>query len=247
MNKQELSVLLSKHASIPGIYPPILEDLFSLYKVVRATRATSILEIGSGWSTLVLAHALLENSDEFSSALKESHLKSIPFCLSSVDSSSRFADLALSRLSRSQREIVSMNIETPRMCLWEGRICHTFDNFPNFAADLIYLDGPDCNQVIGDVAGISVNTVDAVGGYNLPMSADLLRLEYFLQPGCQIVIDGRGANAEFLRTNFKREWNYKYDSSLDQHFLKLVSPPWGKRNRDFIAFSENHQLYPFDA
>ena len=239
MNIKELSVLVAQHTSIPEIYPPILEDLFSLYSVVRTTRATSILEIGSGWSTLVLAHALLENSDEFGEALRESHLKLTPFSLSSVDASSKFADLALSRLSRRQRQIVTMNIATPRMSLFEGRICHTFDNFPNFAADLIYLDGPDPNQIIGDVAGISVNTVDAVGGYNLPMSADLLRLEYFLQPGCQIVIDGRGANAEFLRQNFKREWNYKYDSSLDQHFFKLVSPPWGKRNSDFIAFREN--------
>ena len=37
------------------------------------------------------------------------------------------------------------------------------------------------------------------------MSCDILMIENFLMPGTIIVVDGRGANAEFLRKNFKRK------------------------------------------
>ena len=212
------------------MYKPVLADLFSLYFLVRSTKSTSILEIGSGWSTLVLAQALLENRDHLGSNFKLQNPTRNAFILKSIDASDYFASVSLKRLDKYQREIVDVVVATPRMSLFEGRICHMFDLFPNFAADFIYLDGPDCDQVVGEIAGISVNTGEASGGYNLPMAGDLLRLEYFLEPGCQLVVDGRGANAEFLRTNFKRDWEYEYKSELDQHFFKLVSRPWGQRN-----------------
>lgn len=151
-----------------------------------------------------------------------------------IDASDYFASVALERLNKYQKKIVDITVQTPRMSLYEGKICHMFDSFPNFAADLIYLDGPDCDQVMGNISGISVNTGENLGGYRLPMAGDLLRLEYFLEPGCQLVIDGRGANAEFLRNNFKRDWEYEYKSELDQHFFKLVSRPWGERNKRHI-------------
>jgi hypothetical protein len=37
------------------------------------------------------------------------------------------------------------------------------------------------------------------------MSADILQREYFFWNGTQIIMDGRGANAEFLQKNLKRE------------------------------------------
>ena len=35
------------------------------------------------------------------------------------------------------------------------------------------------------------------------MSADILVFEHFLQPGTLIVVDGRAANARFLKTNLE--------------------------------------------
>jgi hypothetical protein len=226
---QLLDWLTDKFTS-EDVYKPVLADLYSLYHTVRSTKSTSILEIGSGWSTLVLAQALLENRDDFGSNFKFQNPNRNAFVLKSIDASEYFASIASERLNEEQREIVEIIVSTPRMSLFEGRMCHEFDLFPNFAADLIYLDGPDCDQVIGEIAGVSVNTVDSPGGYNLPMAADILRIEFFLEPGCQIIVDGRGANAEFLRACFRREWEYEYKSDIDQHFFRLVSSPWGKRN-----------------
>ena len=226
----ELSDWLADKFTSEDVYEPVLPDLHSLYQLVRSTKSTSILEIGSGWSTFVLAQALLENREELGSNFKLENPTRSPFILKSIDASEYFAGVALKRLNSEQRKIVDIVVATPRMSLFEGRICHVFDPFPNFTADFIYLDGPDCDQVIGEIAGISVNTGESLGGYNLPMAADILRLEFFLEPGCQIVVDGRGANAEFLRTCFRREWEYEYNRDIDQHFFKLVSPPWGEKN-----------------
>jgi len=226
----ELSDWLADKSTSEDVYKPVLTDLYSLYSTARSTKSTSILEIGSGWSTLVLAQALLENREELGSNFKLLNPTRSAFVLKSVDASEYFASVALKRLNEEQREIVDMVVTTPRMSLFEGRICHVFDLFPNFTADLIYLDGPDCDQVIGEIAGISVNMGGSLGGYNLPMAADILRIEFFLEPGCQIVVDGRGANAEFLRASFRREWEYEYKRDIDQHFFKLVSSPWGERN-----------------
>jgi hypothetical protein len=113
------------------------------------------------------------------------------------------------------------------MSTFQDQICHYFDNVPPFTADFIYLDGPDCNQVVGDVRGFSVNFGSPEYAYGLPMSADVLSWEPFFWSGTILVTDGRGANAQFLRRNLKRRWSYKFDKDVDQHWFKLEDEPWG--------------------
>ena len=40
-------------------YPPDLLDLYYLYEIIRLNKRITILEYGSGWSTLILYKALL--------------------------------------------------------------------------------------------------------------------------------------------------------------------------------------------
>ena len=106
-----------------------------------------------------------------------------------------------------------------------------YDNFPNICPDLIYLDAPDQFSSIGDVRGISTNHPD-----RLPMSADILTFEHFLLPGTLIVVDGRTANARFLKTNLQRDWIYHYSEEYDQHFFELKETPLGIYNKRQIEF-----------
>jgi len=46
-----------------------------------------------------------------------------------------------------------------------------------------------------------------------------------LVPGTLIVVDGRTANARFLKNNLKRNWNYYYSKDFDQHFFELKEMP----------------------
>ena len=64
----------------------------------------------------------------------------------------------------------------------------------------------------------------------MPMACDILKLENFYTPGTIIVVDGRGANAKFLKDNFKRNWLYKYE--CDQHCFYLNDPVLGKHNKN---------------
>ena len=74
---------------------------------------------------------------------------------------------------------------------------------------MIYLDGPDQFSYVGDFIGINTNHP-----VRLPISADILGIEYFLLPCTLIVIDGRTANARFLKTNLLRKWSYYHDVFL---------------------------------
>ena len=115
-----------------------------------------------------------------------------------------------------------------------GQICHLFDSIPPFTADFVYLDGPDCDQVQGEVNGMSVRFGSEENKYGLPMAADLVHMEPFFWPGTSIVTDGRGANAFFLRSNFKRSWTYHYDEECDQHLFKLVDEHFGKISKALL-------------
>ena len=99
---------------------------------------------------------------------------------------------------------------------FNDRICTFYDSTPNVSPDLIYLDAPDQHSVLGDVGGVSTRHKD-----KMPMSGDILRMEHFLLPGTLIVIDGRTANARFLKANLQRNWAYDYDKNFDQHFFEL--------------------------
>ena len=55
-----------KHISKPKIkkiiekktYGPNLSDLYSLYNIIITHKRTTVLEFGSGWSSLIISHAL---------------------------------------------------------------------------------------------------------------------------------------------------------------------------------------------
>ena len=51
-------------------YIPELDDLYNLYQYVLINKRTTILEFGSGWSSLILSLALKELADKFSNEVK---------------------------------------------------------------------------------------------------------------------------------------------------------------------------------
>ena len=85
------------------------------------------------------------------------------------------------------------------MTLFNNKICTQYRKLPLCNPDFIYLDGPSQFSVKKNINGISTRHKDM-----MPMVCDILKLEYFYTPGTIIVCDGRGANANFLRDNLKR-------------------------------------------
>lgn len=206
-------------------------DLVRLHQLVRKRRVTTILEFGCGWSTLVLAHALRMNRDEFSLEVRSVLRRSNAFELHVVDDMPNYLAVAKERLPSSLAELTVFSSSEVHMTTFGGRICTEYQTLPNICPDFVYLDAPSQYSVHGSRNGITTAHPDRV-----PMACDLLKIEHFLLPGTLIVVDGRTANARFLRSNLQRSWRYEHDQEGDVHYLELAEPPLGKYNRAQIEF-----------
>ena len=106
---------------------------------------------------------------------------------------------------------------------YNGKICTEYNFVPTVSPDFIYLDGPEQYSIVGSINGFNMNHKDIT-----PMTSDILKIEYFLIPGTIIVVDGRGANARFLKNNFQRNWIYIFIKKHDEHVFILDEKPYGK-------------------
>jgi hypothetical protein len=204
--------------------PPEFSDLYFLYKTTRESYAVSILEFGSGYSTLIFSIALYQNYLQFGQEYLRKCTHPNPFQLLTIDGSSYFLETSLKRIPEEIQKFVTGH--NSQVELFEfggsgGQIANRWTDLPNFSPDLIYIDGPDPEQITTKINGYKSEN------FSLPMSADILQREYFFWNGTQIIMDGRGANAEFLRLNLKRDWHYFKDNFNDRHIFKLNSEPWG--------------------
>lgn len=214
-------------------YEPESDDLYFLYAFVRETACLAVLEFGSGWSTFALAQGLLENFETLADSYAVRHPN--PFRLMTVDASSEWLQISLQRLTPAQRKLVEPVHSVPRLVEYRGAYATLFDHIPTFVPDLIYLDGPDPDQVEGSIAGFHLAET-----HGLPMAADLLRIEPHLWPGTVIVTDGRTANARFLRDRFVRPWDFYHDPFGDRCLFRLSEPGFG-------TISETHTVFRLTA
>ena len=210
-------------------YQPEIDDLYFLYQTIREKSITSILEFGSGWSTYVLAIALKENYDAFGISHSASIRHPNSFQLLTIDASKNWQSVALARLDETLKAFVTAIASSPELIEINGVICHRYLNVPNFTPDFIYLDGPDHNQVTGEINGFSYND-----NFTTPMSADILAIEPFLWPETLIVTDGRTANARFLSSRLKRNWQYLHDPFGDRAIFRLEETAFGTISEDHI-------------
>ena len=218
-------------------YVPELNDLYNLYQYILINKRTTILEFGSGWSTLIFSLALRELRDKFSNEVK-SLRRNNPFELFVVENDKKYLNITKNRVQKFNKHL---NIKSPikikyffsdvQMTTFNGRICTQYKKLPLCNPDFIYLDGPDQFKVTKNINGISTRHIDM-----MPMVSDILKFEYFYTPGTIIVCDGRAANAKFLKDHFKRNWKYINDQKNDQHTFWLADPALGKYNNLQLEF-----------
>ena len=223
LDKKIYRTNLERVTSNKSSIPAEIDDLIRLHFLVTSRKVTTILEFGVGKSTFIFNDALNNNKLKHAKYI-EKHLRiNNAFECHSVDNIKSWINKTKKILPKHNNVIFHHTI--CRMATFNSRICSLYDSLPNICPDLIYIDGPDQNSVKGQIRGISTNNID-----RLPMSADLLAIEHFLLPGTLIVIDGRTANARFLKSNLQRDWSYTYSKKFDQHFFELKEPPLGKLN-----------------
>ena len=222
----------------PDVIPPNFLKLYVLHELVNLNKRISVLEIGSGWSSLFLGNALNENKKKNKLNLSLLGFKK-PYEMISIDNSLKFLKIAKKRLEIIKKKKIKNRWVHSEvfMSKFNGNICTFFKNLPACQPDFIYLDGPDLTNIKKNKKfKFSTQHPDS-----LNISGDILRIEFFLIPGTILIVDGRGGNVEFLKKNFKRSWKYIFLRKTDQHIFLLNSEPIGKKNIKLLKyyFSKN--------
>jgi hypothetical protein len=211
-------------------FPAEFDDLVRLHYLITKRKVTTIMEFGIGKSTVVFNHALEANKNNFGDFVFSNLRRTSPFECYSIDNNTYW----INKFKEEYGSLANVNIHHSevRMSMVANRVCTLYDTIPNISPDFIYLDAPNQFTVLGEVNGIHSRDAD-----RFPMSADILLIEYYLLPGTLIVVDGRTANARFLRNNLQRNWQYTWIKEYDQHFFELIEEPLGvynKKHNDFV-------------
>ena len=207
-------------------FPPVIEDLARLHRLIRKRKAFTVLEFGSGLSTIVMADALSKNKADFLGLQEKPVLRNrFMFQIFSVESDKKWIEYSQSNFPNHLLEHVNFHYSEIKIDTFNGRICHFYDNLPDIVPDFIYLDGPNPKDVKGNVNGMTFKCDERT-----VMSADLLLMESILLPGTFILVDGRTNNARFLKNNFQRNFKMSWDKDSDVTSFELQEERLGKYN-----------------
>jgi hypothetical protein len=219
-------------------YQPELNDLYRLYQFIFLNKRTTVLEFGSGYSSLIFSLALNDLSKLYKNKLINLR-RNNPFELFILENEKKYLNITRKRIKKFSKKLnlnikINYHFSRVKMSIYENKISTSYEKLPLCNPDFIYLDGPDQFNIKGDINNFSTRHKDM-----MPMANDILKIEYFLTPGTIIVTDGRTANAQFLRDYLKRNWLHQFDYINDQHIFYLNETPLGKYNRLQLKFYKN--------
>ena len=80
-----------------NLYKPELYDLYRISELIRLNKRTTVLEFGSGWSSLIISIALMNNKKKYSNDIKKLR-RNNPFEIFSVDNEKKYCALTKKRI-----------------------------------------------------------------------------------------------------------------------------------------------------
>ena len=181
-------------------WKPNYIDQEFLYKLILQKKISTVLEFGTGYSTIAMA-----------AALKLIKKKSKIYCL---ETSKKWIVNVEKGLTK-YKEYVEIIHSKCEMQLIGTSLGSIYVKLPNITPDLIYVDGPDPNTVKSKIFNLNYEKT------NTPISADILLHEYRLKPGAIIVVDGRPNNVIFLKNNLKRKYKFQFQRLYSRSIFEL--------------------------
>lgn len=212
--------------------PPEPDDLVRLHKLIRQRRSMTVLEFGVGYSTIIMADALLKNQEDWNKLKSKPKIKNrYMFQLFCVDSNSYYMEISKARFPVNLLNHVHFHYSEVVIGTFNGQMCHYYNSLPDIVPDFIYLDGPHPKDVKGEINGLSFQCNERT-----VISADILLMEPTLKSGSYIVVDNRENNVWFLRNNFKRNWIIRRIKNVPLTIMELREPPkrFGCSNLPYI-------------
>ena len=167
--------------------PPVYEDLEFLYDYVTEKRCKTILEFGSGCSTLVMAE------DSQKTTL-------VGLTVFSFDDDRKWLWETQKMILKDMEYAVSLHyalVNIAYLACSRTIPCFHYCNGDNsIIPDLIYLDGPELTK-------------------DVRVTIDPLFYEHKMCPGTAIIVDGREENVEFLKAHLLRKWKFRHENIGD--------------------------------
>ena len=127
---------------------PELNDLYRLYQFIVLNKRTTILEFGSGWSSLIFYLSLNDLKKKYSKQVKNLR-RNNPFELIILESIKKYLNISKNRIIKFSKMLKLK--QTPKthycfsdveMTLFNNKIATQYKKLPLCNPDFIYLDGP---------------------------------------------------------------------------------------------------------
>ncbi len=211
---------------VETVIPADVEDLVRLHQLIRSRKSFTVLEFGVGFSTLIIADALMKNKVDWLSLEDPPQIRNrFQFQCFSVDTSEKWIEKTKARIPEKLLAFINFQLSDVEIGTHNGQLCHFYKTLPDIVPDFIYLDGPDPQAVKGSINGLTFQCMERT-----VMSGDLLLMEPFLLPGTFVLIDGRTNNARFLKNNLKRTYEFIWNKEGDVTTIELIEDRLGKYN-----------------
>ncbi len=176
----------------PEAKPPVWWDLWMIYRQTRDRKPKTILEFGSGCSTIIFAQALADNAAE-----------GAPGFLHSLDADAFWGQVTIDSIPENLHAFCSVTLTDRVEDDLDGTPVWRFANVPDLIPDMIYLDGPELTP-------------------DRRAAIDVLDLEADFPPGFRLLVDGRSFNCALLEKNFKRHYKRTHRSILKSTTYDLL-------------------------
>ncbi len=222
----ERGVYDSVSGEVQTAIPVDINDLVRIHQLIRSRKSFTVLEFGVGFSTVIIADALMKNKKDWEGLENPPAIRNrFQFQCFSVDTSEKWIATAKERLPKELAPFVNFQYSRVEIGTYRGQLCHYYKNLPDIVPDFIYLDGPDPQDVEGNINGMTFQCQERT-----VMSGDLLLMEPILLPGTFVLLDGRTNNARFLKNNLLRNYEINWDQEGDVTTFELQEERLGKYN-----------------
>jgi len=172
-------------------------DYWVLWNEIRAKKPREVLELGTGVSSLIIAHALMENEEETG------------YCgrLTSMEESPLWKDKAVSLLPSKYQKIVDIYLSGTQEDLFSFFRGVSYSSIPSRSYDFVFIDGPTTKSPVDGAPLFDIDFLNIIRNSEHPVSG---------------IVDKRVSTC-FVLQQVLGPKRVKYDSTLHIGFLNNCS------------------------
>ena len=143
--------------------------------LIVLNKRTTVLEFGTGYSTLVMHYALMENLKKFGKSKPFTRCEN-PYEIFTIDNNRFFSKISKNRVKKYSKNSKFVNFfhSEVQMINYQGNFAVEFKKLPMVNPDFIYLDGPSQWAPKNRVNNFTTAHPDM-----MPMSCDIAKIENF--------------------------------------------------------------------